>query len=221
MGPVTKMILETTLADDLEALRANPKFNVSNNPNAQSYLAGNFKFAPAPKSDEEKSYGHASKLTAAEQKIYDMGREIYSRDAYCTTCHQPNGLGLPGVYPALIGKDNPWISGSDERLIKIVLKGLWGPMPLHGQLFDPSKGVPPMTGFGGLLNDEEVAAVLSYVRQSFGNDLPFINSTQVVKTRAQTAARQDFYLVEDLMREHPIPGWEQWPKASMTSNPFE
>jgi len=63
--------------------------------------------------------------------------------------------------------------------------------------------------------------VISYVRQSFGNDLPFVKTSDVAKARAKTAGQQDFYLVEDLMKEHPIPGWEKWPKASMTSNPFE
>jgi mono/diheme cytochrome c family protein len=53
-----------------------------------------------------------------------------------------------------------------------VLKGLWGPIEVNGQLFDPGKGVPPMMGFGGMLNDNELAAVLTYVRQSFGNDHP-------------------------------------------------
>ena len=221
MGPVTDMILKTTLANDLKTLQANPKFTVANNPNAAAYLSGKFKFEPAPKSDEEKSYGPTRKLTAAEEKTYALGKEIYTRDAYCTTCHQPNGLGLTGVYPSLVGKDNPWVSENDERLIKVVLKGLWGPLPLHGQLFDPSKGVPPMTGFGGLLNDEEVAAVISYVRQSFGNDLPFVKPAAVAKARAASKGHQDFYLVEDLMKLHPIPGWEKWPKAAMTSNPYE
>lgn len=120
-----------------------------------------------------------------------------------------------------MAKDNPWLAGDDERLIKVVLKGLWGPLPLAGQLFDPSRGVPPMTGFGGLLDDEEIAAVISYVRQSFGNDLPLIDPATVRSVRAKAAGRQDFYLVEELMKEHPIPGWERWPKAEMKTNPFE
>ena len=74
---------------------------------------------------------------------------------------------MPDKYPTRAKSE--WIK-EDERLIKIVLKGLWGPM----EKFDPSKGVPPMPGFGGFLNDEEVAGVISYVRPSFGNDLPLV-----------------------------------------------
>ncbi|MCC7374263.1 MAG: c-type cytochrome [Verrucomicrobiales bacterium] len=221
MGPVTEQILTTTLADDLKAWQAHPKFEVSDNPNARAFLSGQFKFAPAPKPDADKSYGPTRPLTEAETKVYAAGKSIFNRDAFCITCHQPNGLGMPNIYPPLVAKDNPWLSDHDERLIKVVLKGLWGPLPLAGQLFDPSKGVPPMTGFAGLLNDEEIAAVLSYVRQSFGNNLPFITAEQVKAVRAKTAGRQDFYLVEELMAEHPIPGWEQWPKSQTKTTSFE
>ena len=107
-------------------------------------------------------------MTESGQKAYDVGREIFHRDGHCISCHQPNGAGLPNIYPPLIAKNNPWLTDSDERMIKIVLKGLWGPMELAGQQFDPGKGVPPMPGFGPVLNDEEIAAVINYVRQSFG-----------------------------------------------------
>jgi hypothetical protein len=96
-----------------------------------------------------------------------------------------------------------WID-NDERLIKIALKGLWGPIEVNGQHFDPSKGVPPMMGFGGLLNDEELAAVLSYVRQSFGNNGPFITPDQVQQIRATTADRVNFYMTDEILREHPL-----------------
>ena len=102
------------------------------------------------------------------------------------------------------------VIADDERLIKIVLKGLWGPMKVGDKSFDPAKGVPPMTGFAALLKDEEVAAVLTYVRQSFGNDLDPIKAEQVAKVRKATDSKAGFYTVEELMKEHPIPGWETW-----------
>jgi hypothetical protein len=71
-----------------------------------------------------------------------------------------------------------------------------------------------MLGFAGLLNDDEVAAVLSYVRQSFGNNLPLITPAQVARVREKTKARADFYMVEEIMKEHPIQGWEKWGRMS-------
>ena len=108
---------------------------------------------------------------------------------------------------------NPWLV-DDERLIKVVLKGLWGPLELGGQRLGPTNGVPPMVGFAGMLTDEEVAGVISYVRQSFGNNLPFIKPAQIAKIREKTKARSDFYMVEEIMKEHPIPGWEKWGKMA-------
>jgi mono/diheme cytochrome c family protein len=166
-----------------------------------AYLAGTFKIEDAAPSAEDAAYGPTRKLSDAEQKIYALGKQVFTRDAHCATCHQPNGQGIPNIYPTLAKSD--WID-NDERLIKIALKGLWGPIEVNGQHFDPSKGVPPMMGFGGLLNDEELAAVLSYVRQSFGNNGPFITPDQVQQIRATTADRVNFYMTDEILREHPL-----------------
>lgn len=213
MGPVTKQILERTLKDDLTTLQNSGHLALDDNPNARDYLAGKFKIAAAPVAPEAQNYGPTRTLTPVQQKLYALGKEVFNRDAYCTTCHQPNGQGMPNVYPPLLAKNNPWLE-EDERLIKIVLKGVWGPLELNGQKFDPAKGVPPMPGFGVFLNDEELAGVLTYVRQSFGNDLNPITPQQVATIRAQTKDRLDYYLVEDIMKEHPIAGWERWGKTT-------
>ena len=110
-------------------------------------------------------------------------------------------MGLPNIYPFL-GKSD-WID-NDERLIKIALKGLWGPIEVAGTKFDPENGVPPMMGFGPLLKDEELAAVLSYVRQSFGNDGEFITPDQVKEVREATKDRANFYMVDEILKEHPL-----------------
>jgi mono/diheme cytochrome c family protein/glucose/arabinose dehydrogenase len=201
MGPVTKHILEYTLKDDIAALQAAGKLDLTDNPNAAGYLAGTFKIEDAAPSAEDAAYGPTRKLSEAEQKTYALGKQVFTRDAHCATCHQPNGQGIPNIYPTLAKSD--WIE-NDERLIKIALKGLWGPIEVNGQHFDPSKGVPPMMGFGGLLNDEELAAVLSYVRQSFGNNGPFITPDQVQQIRASTADRVNFYMTDEILKEHPL-----------------
>jgi mono/diheme cytochrome c family protein len=143
----------------------------------------------------------ARKLTAAEEKVFKLGREIYFRDAHCATCHQADGKGIQNIYPPL-AKSN-WID-DDERITKILLKGLWGQITVNGQHFDPTKGVPPMMGFGGLLNDDETAAVLSYVRLSFGNNSKFVSPATVKKVREATKERINFYMTEEILKEHPL-----------------
>ena len=65
-------------------------------------------------------------------------------------------------------------------------------------------GQVPMTPFGGLLKDNEVAAVLTYVRKSFGNNASAILPEQVKKVRAATEGKKDFYSPSQLLREHPM-----------------
>lgn len=201
MGPVTEMILQHTLKDDVAALQKAGTLALEDNPNARDFLAGKFKFAAAPKTEENKTFGPTRKLTDAETKLYNLGREVFLRDAHCATCHQPNGQGLPNIYPTLGGSE--WLD-DDERFIKIVLKGLWGPITVKGQTFDPSKGVPPMMPFAGLLNDEEVAAVIGYVRQSFGNNGAFVDPAKVKQIREATKDRLNFYMVDEILKEHPL-----------------
>lgn len=221
MSPVTRQVLETTLKDDVAALAAAEPAVIAANPNATAYLAGTFKLDAAPPAPDQRAYGPTRTLNASELKVYALGKEVFHRDAHCATCHQPSGSGTPGIYPPLNVPGNPWLA-DDERMIKIVLKGLWGPLEISGQRLAPTNGVPPMVGFAGMLTDEEAAAVISYVRQSFGNNLPMVQPAQVARVRGQTRDRADFYMVEEIMKEHPIPGWEQWGRmARPKDNPFE
>ena len=61
-----------------------------------------------------------------------------------------------------------------------------------------------MMGFGGLLNDEEAAAVLSYVRLSFGNNGKLVTPATVKKVREATKDRVNFYMTEEILKEHPL-----------------
>ena len=201
MGPVTKQILDATLKDEVARLRTQSGA-FADNPAAQSYLAGTFDFPAPPKSEAQQRYGPTRQLDGEDNRVYSIGKEVYLRDGHCATCHQADGKGLAGIYPPL--ERSNWIENED-RLIKLVLKGLWGPIEVNGQLFDPGKGVPPMMGFGGMLNDNELAAVLTYVRQSFGNDHPPVSAESVSRVRAATADRANFYMTDELLREHPFP----------------
>jgi mono/diheme cytochrome c family protein len=61
-----------------------------------------------------------------------------------------------------------------------------------------------MMGFGPLLKDDELAAVISYVHQSFGNDLPIVKPEEVKSAREETKDRAIFYTVEEILKEHPL-----------------
>ncbi len=141
-----------------------------------------------------------SNLTGNDLELYNMGKEIYARDGYCSTCHQPDGRGLSAsLFPPIVG--TPWVLGSEERLIKLVLKGLLGPIEVLGREYP---GQVPMTPYEGMLNDNEIAAVLTYVRNSFGNQASPIRPDKVKEVRASVADRKGFYSPAELLKEHPM-----------------
>jgi len=200
IGPVLHYALTYTLKDDVDALKAAGQLNLDGNQAAADYFSGKLKIGQ-PIAEAGTNSKPSRKLTAAEEKVFKLGREIYFRDAHCATCHQADGKGIPNIYPPL-AKSN-WID-DDERLTKILLKGLWGQITVNGQHFDPTKGVPPMMGFGGMLNDDEAAAVLSYVRLSFGNNGKLVSPATVKKVREATKDRVNFYMTEEILKEHPL-----------------
>ncbi|GAB3900357.1 PVC-type heme-binding CxxCH protein [Spirosoma agri] len=149
---------------------------------------------------KEKEVAVKSTLKGEELALFNMGKEIYAKEGYCTTCHQPDGKGLTASgFPPLTGTN--WVSGNEERLIKIALKGLMGPIEVVGKTYP---GQVPMTPFGGLLKDNEIAAVLTYVRNSFGNSAPAIRPDKVKQVRAATDRKADFYSPSQLLKDHPM-----------------
>jgi putative heme-binding domain-containing protein len=141
-------------------------------------------------------------LGRQHRKAYKLGAEIYQRESHCATCHLPHGKGNANVYPPLVG--SPWVNGSEDRLIKMTLHGLWGKMTVNGKTYDPSRGVPPMTAFRSLLKDEELAAVLTFVRNSWGNQASPVSPASVSRVREQTISRTTFWKPEELLAEHPL-----------------
>jgi len=149
---------------------------------------------------EKKEIAVQTSLKGKEKDLFLKGKEIYDREGYCGTCHQLDGKGLTASgFPPL--SQTPWVNGSQERLIKIVLKGLMGPIEVKGKEYP---GQVPMTPFGGMLNDEEVAAVLTYVRNSFGNQSSAVSPEKVRVVREQASSKTGFYSPEELLREHPL-----------------
>lgn len=138
-------------------------------------------------------------LDAAAKKQFIEGQKIYHREGHCVTCHQPNGKGLDPAFPSV--EKSPWVEGDPERLIKLAMYGLMGPLEVNGKKYD---GQVPMTPFAGMLKDEEMAAVLTFVRNSFGNKADPIQPAQVKAVRATNAGRVQFYTTEELLKAHPM-----------------
>ncbi|HEX8041448.1 MAG TPA: PVC-type heme-binding CxxCH protein [Chryseosolibacter sp.] len=139
-------------------------------------------------------------LIGPDRDLYIRGKEIYEREGFCVTCHQPGGLGLPASgFPPLA--NSPWALGNEVRLIKLVLKGMQGPIEVKGKTYP---GQVPMTPFEGMLNNQEVAAVLTYVRNSFGNKASAVTPDAVQEVRSLVKHKEGFYSPAELLKEHPL-----------------
>lgn len=133
--------------------------------------------------------GEAGKGPAALNDPAVLGAQVYR--STCQTCHGPEGRGVAGAFPPLAG--NARVTGDAAPLVRIVLHGLRGPLVVEGQRYD---GV--MTPHGAILSDDQIAAVLTYVRQSFGNDAPAVSPEVVAAERAATRGRTSLYTPEEL-----------------------
>ncbi len=118
-------------------------------------------------------------LTAAAPKADPMvvGKAAFA--SVCITCHQPTGMGMPGIYPPLNGSE--WVNGSPDRVIRIVLYGLKGDIHVTGKMFNaaamPSFGKVPNSAYNW--SDEKIAAVLTFVRQNWDNKAGPVTADQV------------------------------------------
>jgi mono/diheme cytochrome c family protein/glucose/arabinose dehydrogenase len=173
--------------------------------NVDSYMEESLKFADgvfsgkAVEGEKTKLVRAPKHLAKDDARSYVKGAEIYSRDAHCMTCHQANGQGLPDAgFPPLAG--TKWVVEDPDRLIKLSLKGLMGPIEVRGKTYP---GQVPMTAFGGLLDDEEIAAVLTYVRNSFGNKASAIQPADVKRVRAEVGDEPILINPEELLKQHP------------------
>lgn len=120
-----------------------------------------------------------------------LGKRVYSTT--CIACHQANGQGTPGVYPPLAGSE--WAQGSEDRIVRIVLHGLTGPLVVEGKEFNNT-----MAALGGALKDEQIANVLTYVRQEWGNNAPPVSVETVQRIRAETAGRNGPWTAPELAK---------------------
>jgi mono/diheme cytochrome c family protein len=162
------------------------------------WLRITYNFIKKPSNDIKDS--NLQKKVDKNSELFAKGKDIYNREGYCITCHQADGAGLESSgFPPL--SKSKWVTGNSDRLIKLVLHGIYGPIEVNGKKYP---GNVPMTPYGGMLNDEEMAAVLNYVRNSFGNSASTLITKEKVKSvREETKNQKGFYTSQELLKQHP------------------
>ncbi len=125
----------------------------------------------------------AAPLTPAEQQRFAAGKQIYVN--ICQACHQANGRGQDKLAPSLIG--SALTLGPAAVAVRIVLNGKEGPVGL----------MPPL---GAAFDDEQVAAVLTYIRREWDQTGSPVDAATVKEIRALTAGRTRPWTAEELAR---------------------
>lgn len=121
-----------------------------------------------------------------------MGKQVY--ETYCVACHQPTGGGNPGQAPPLAGSE--WVQAAGpNRIIRIPLTGLTGPIKVEDTEWNLA-----MFNVGAAFKDEELAAVLTYIRRSWGNKASAVTPAQVRKVRTELGGRTDPHTADELLK---------------------
>jgi mono/diheme cytochrome c family protein len=130
-------------------------------------------YTPYNSTDKLEAYQPKSDAAAA----FARGKTDYDR--YCGICHGPDGQGKPGLFPPLAGSEFVNSAGFN-RLARIPLAGLSGPVQVNGKSW--SAAMPAM---GATLPDDSLAAVLTYIRGSWGNKAGPVTADDIKKIRAE------------------------------------
>jgi len=133
------------------------------------------------------SAGSAPQPTSEPANLMLLGRRVYNR---CAACHQLNGNGVAGAYPPLAGAE--WVTGDPRILARILLHGLQGPISVRGKKYNGA-----MPGWPNL-RSEEIAAVMTYVRNSWGNEAGDVTASLVDEVRQAVGRRTSPWTATEL-----------------------
>jgi len=133
----------------------------------------------------------AKALSNEEQALFDNGRQTYA--GLCAACHQPTGKGLEGLAPPLV--ESEWVLGEPDRIVKVVMHGLRGPIKVKGMTYSYDM---PAAGF---LTDEQIAGVLTYIRREWDHEASPVSVDLVKKIRAENKGRTDAWTEPELLKK--------------------
>ena len=129
-----------------------------------------------------------------EMSQRELGRRVYQ--SQCLMCHQLNGEGLAGSFPPLAGSE--WVLGDKRIGINIVLSGLSGPITVNGNEYNSV-----MAPWGGVLDDRQIAAALTYVRSEWGNETSAVSEKEVAAERFKHGVRSNPWTSDELRELYP------------------
>ena len=126
------------------------------------------------------------RLTGEHLASFQRGKTLYHGEAACIGCHGADGLGLPNLGLPL--DESEWVTGDAERLTKILLHGLNGPISVNGKDYNPLAAMPGLGANPGI-DDRDLADIMTYLRAEWSNTAPLVLEKTVQTIRTQTQGR--------------------------------
>ena len=136
------------------------------------------------------------RLTGEHLNAYKRGRGLFLKRAACIGCHGADGEGLPNLGPPL--NESEWVTGNPERLAKILLHGLKGPITVNGTLYEPLAAMPGL-GMNPTIKDADIADIMTFIRAEWDNKASYVEVKTVTEMREATKERGGHvYTAEEL-----------------------
>lgn len=144
---------------------------------------------------KKKVLSNYNKLNKNDKALFNKGKELYFGHANCFGCHGPDAEGLPNMGPPLVKSE--WVNDSKERLAKVMLHGLYGPITVNKKKYSTPM---PMPGLGAnpMFKDKDLAAIATFIRNHFGNKSGAVSESVFKKVRKDTSSRSTPYEVKEL-----------------------
>lgn len=117
---------------------------------------------------------------------FQRGKDLYHGAAACFGCHSPDGSGILGLAPPV--DNSEWVTGTPELLGKVLLHGMTGPITVNGIKYETPAGMPALAG-NPIFTDENIADIMTYVRNEWSNKASPVQPDFVKKIRAETSSQ--------------------------------
>lgn len=127
----------------------------------------------------------------ADEATLKRGQAVYART--CIACHQPTGMGLPPVFPPLAGSE--WVAKDASIAVRNIINGMQGPITVKGMTYNSM--MPPVAG----LSDKDIADVVNYVNNSWGNAGPNVTEAEVAAIKKKYADRKTPWTAAEYEKE--------------------
>jgi mono/diheme cytochrome c family protein len=134
----------------------------------------------------------AAAMAAPDADTMKRGAAAYAKGA-CIGCHQPTGMGMPPVFPPLAGSE--WVAKDASIAVRNIVNGMIGPVTVKGVTYNGM--MPPVAG----LTDKEIADVVTYVSNSWGNTGPIVTEEEVKAIKAKYADRKTPWTAAEYEKE--------------------